>query len=248
MTAKADGAELSQRLSKIETAISRRKTIEFTYYTMQRDDGGEAQGRPLPPRLPRRAVLSDRPLARARGGPRLPALANPRQGLLRDQGRARLRRRPRTSTAATTPAAPSGRWARSEGTAKIFLRERIAWLVERDFGGYGEIRNPGAQGDGAPGKGAIFETEYASSRQMVAWVLRWRAERDACSSRPSSRRRSPSASTLLRERHRGRLRARRLRSRAVPPAARGRPRPTAASESVDPARALRPTGHARRAC
>src|ERR671915_2068342 len=37
MTAKADGAEISQRLSKIETAISRRKTIEFTYYTIERD-------------------------------------------------------------------------------------------------------------------------------------------------------------------------------------------------------------------
>src|SRR5882757_4207881 len=32
MTASAGGRDLSQRLSKIETAISRRKTIEFTYY------------------------------------------------------------------------------------------------------------------------------------------------------------------------------------------------------------------------
>ena len=60
------------------------------------------QGQPVPPRLPRRPVLFDRLLARARGGPRLPPLADPRQGLLRDQGRARLHRRPRTSTAATT--------------------------------------------------------------------------------------------------------------------------------------------------
>src|SRR5256886_14394250 len=34
----AGGRELSQRLAKIETAISRRKTVEFSYYTMQRDD------------------------------------------------------------------------------------------------------------------------------------------------------------------------------------------------------------------
>ena len=27
-----------------------------------------------------------------------------------------------------------------EGTAKVFVRERIAWLVERDFGAYGELR------------------------------------------------------------------------------------------------------------
>jgi predicted DNA-binding transcriptional regulator YafY len=38
MTASAGGRDLSQRLSKIETAISRRKTVEFTYYTMERDD------------------------------------------------------------------------------------------------------------------------------------------------------------------------------------------------------------------
>ena len=48
------------------------------------------QGRPLPPRLPLRPVLSDRLLARARRRPRLPALADPGQGQLRDQGRARL--------------------------------------------------------------------------------------------------------------------------------------------------------------
>src|SRR5947207_1800860 len=27
-----------------------------------------------------------------------------------------------------------------EGTARIFVRERIAWLVERDFAGYGRLR------------------------------------------------------------------------------------------------------------
>ena len=57
-------------------------------------------------------------------------------------------------------------------TAKIFLRERIAWLVERDFGAYGEIR-PARKSDGAPGRGAIFETDFASSRQLVSWVLSW---------------------------------------------------------------------------
>src|SRR4029078_5459236 len=37
VTAAAGGRELSQRLSKIETAIFRRKTILFDYYTMGRD-------------------------------------------------------------------------------------------------------------------------------------------------------------------------------------------------------------------
>src|SRR4051812_8829121 len=38
VTANAGGRELSQRLSKVETAIFRRKTIVFEYYTMGRDD------------------------------------------------------------------------------------------------------------------------------------------------------------------------------------------------------------------
>src|ERR687884_1667358 len=37
MTAGAGGRELSQRLAKVETAIFRRKTIVFDYYTMGRD-------------------------------------------------------------------------------------------------------------------------------------------------------------------------------------------------------------------
>ena len=49
-----------------------------------------APGRPLPPAVPGRAVLPAGLRARARGDPRVPALADPRQGLLRDQGRARL--------------------------------------------------------------------------------------------------------------------------------------------------------------
>ena len=51
---------------------------------------GGAQGGPLPPALPRRAVLPDRLLARARRRARVPHLAHPRQGRLLEQGRARL--------------------------------------------------------------------------------------------------------------------------------------------------------------
>ena len=87
-----------------------------------------------------------------------------------------------------------------QGTAKIFLRDRIAWLVERDFGAYGEFRNPG-RGDGAPGKGRIFETEYASSRQMVAWVLRWRQNATVLDPPELRRGGGASASSCSRERH-----------------------------------------------
>ena len=52
--------------------------------------GGPAARRPLPPAVPGRAVLPAGLLARAQGDPRVPPVAHPRQGLLRDEGRARL--------------------------------------------------------------------------------------------------------------------------------------------------------------
>ena len=88
---------------------------------------GLAQGRPLPPAVPRRAVLPARPQPRARRDPRLPALADPGQGRLRDQGRARLpppdglrparlRRPRRAGSSATSSASPrSGSRSASPG-------------------------------------------------------------------------------------------------------------------------------------
>ena len=46
LSASAGGRELSQRLAKIETAISRRKTIEFSYYSLQRDETSDRKVNP----------------------------------------------------------------------------------------------------------------------------------------------------------------------------------------------------------
>src|SRR6201988_5261751 len=46
ITGAAGGHEISQRLAKIETAIFRRKTIVFDYYTMERDATGTRQDDP----------------------------------------------------------------------------------------------------------------------------------------------------------------------------------------------------------
>jgi len=172
MTAKADGAEISQRLSKIETAISRRKTVEFSYYTIDRDS--EEKRRVDPYHLvyrggqfylighshERDAVRVFR-LSRIRGKVSYASKAE------HDfSGPEDFDRRDYASRA---------EWQLGEirGKARIFIRDRIAWLVERDFGRYGEIKRAG-KGDRAPGKGIVFETEYASARQMVAWILHWR--------------------------------------------------------------------------
>jgi proteasome accessory factor C len=172
MTASAGGRDLSQRLSKIETAISRRKTIEFTYYTMERD---ETENRKVDPfhlvfrggqfylighSHERDAVRVFR-LSRIQGKVGYASKAEhdfspPEDFDRRDYGQ-------------------RADWQLGEikGKAKIFIRDRIAWLVERDYGAYGELR-PAKKSDGAPGKGCVLETDYASPRELIAWVLRWR--------------------------------------------------------------------------
>jgi proteasome accessory factor BC len=172
MTASAGGRELSQRLSKIETAISRRKTIEFTYYTMERDETAKRKVDPfhlvfrggqfyLIGHAHERDAVRVFRLSRIQGKVGYASKAEhdfspPEDFDRRDYGQ-------------------RADWQLGEiqGTAKIFVRERIAWLIERDFGAFGELRQA-KKSDGAPGKGAVFETDYASPRELIAWVLRWR--------------------------------------------------------------------------
>ena len=90
ITGSAGGHEISLRLAKIETAIFRRKTIVFDYYTMGRDEVGARQGRPVSTPLSGRPVLPRGPCPGAQRDSRVSPLAHPRQGRLRDQGRARL--------------------------------------------------------------------------------------------------------------------------------------------------------------
>jgi proteasome accessory factor BC len=172
MTAKADGAEISQRLSKIETAISRRKTIEFTYYTIERD---AKQKRKVDPyhlvyrggqfylighSHERDAVRVFR-LSRIRGKVSYASKAEHDFTAPEDFDRRDYARR--------------AEWQLGEhqGTARVFVRDRVAWLVERDFGTYGEFSKPG-KGEAGGAKGMVFETAYASPRQLVSWVLHWR--------------------------------------------------------------------------
>ncbi len=172
MTASAGGRDLSQRLSKIETAISRRKTIEFTYYTMERDETAKRKVDPF------HLVF--------RGGQfYLIGYAHERDAV-RVFRLSRIQGKVGYASKAEHDFAPPEDFDRrdygqradwqlgeSRGRAKIFVRDRIAWLIERDFGAYGKLR-AAKKSDGAPGKGSIFETDYASPRELIAWVLRWR--------------------------------------------------------------------------
>ena len=178
VTASAGGRELSQRLAKVETAISRRKTIEFEYYSIERDDALEAQGRSLPPALPGQPVLP----RRATRTSATPCASSGCRG-----SRTRSPTPPRPSTTSTrrrtsipgrTRCGRTGSSASPEGTAQVWISERIAWLVERDFGRHGTfapVQQSGNQWRAGsrrvPGPGVVFTTDYAQPRQLIAWVL-----------------------------------------------------------------------------
>jgi len=169
----AGGRELSQRLAKIETAISRRKTIEFSYYTMQRDEVADRKVDPY------HLVFRDGQFylighSHERGAVRVFRLSRIR-GKVSYATKAEHDFTPRQDFDRRDYASRA-EWQMGEieGSAKIFLRERIAWLVERDFGTYGTLRKPVPDDGVGKARGSIYETEYASRRQLVSWVLGWR--------------------------------------------------------------------------
>jgi predicted DNA-binding transcriptional regulator YafY len=169
----AGGRDLSQRLAKIETAISRRKTIEFSYYTMQRDEVADRRVDPyhlvfrdgqfylIGHSHERDAVRVFR-LSRIRGKVSYASKAEHDFSPPED-----FDRRDYASRA-------DWQMGEIEGTATVFVRERIAWLVERDYGSFGVLRKPKASDGVGKARGAVYETEYASRRQLVSWVLGWR--------------------------------------------------------------------------
>ena len=169
VTAAAGGRELSQRLSKIETAIFRRKTIVFDYYTMGRD--AEEQRKVDPYHL------------LFRGGQFYLVGYSHERGDVRVFRLSRIRGKvgyaskaehdfPRPEEFDPRVYATRTDWQLGDpvATARVWLSDRIDWLVERHFGHAGRI-SAAAEADDAPDDGVVFETEYADSRQVVSWVL-----------------------------------------------------------------------------
>jgi proteasome accessory factor BC len=163
VTGSAGGHELSARLAKIETAIFRNKTITFDYYTMERDAVGSRKVDPyhllfqggqfyLLGRSHERGALRVFRLSRIRG--KVAYATKAEHDFKRPEGFD-----PRAF-------ANRGVWQYGEpaGVARLWIGERIAWQVERHYGRFGRVE---AAGDGA----IVLETEYASERQLAAWVL-----------------------------------------------------------------------------
>jgi proteasome accessory factor BC len=164
ITGSAGGHEISQRLAKIETAIFRRKTIVFDYYTMERDDVGNRRVDPyqllyqggqfyVVGRSHERSAIRVFRLSRIRG----------------KVGYATKAEHDFQRPADFDPRGYANRidWQFGDpiGSAEVWISGRIAWQIERHFGRYGETRAAGDEGD------LIFVTSYANARQLIAWVL-----------------------------------------------------------------------------
>jgi proteasome accessory factor C len=194
------GRELSQRLAKIETAISRRKTIQFSYYTMQTDEVSDRKVNPY------HLVFRD-------GQFYLIGYAHERDAvrvfrLSRIMGKVSYASKaehdftpPQDFDRRDYASRSEWQMGRLEGTAQVFVRERIAWLVERDYGKYGTLRKV-TKADGVKGRGMVYETEYASIRQLISWVLSWRDNAKLLMPAEAAAE-AAERLELLRDRHRG---------------------------------------------
>src|SRR5256714_409445 len=166
VTAAAGGRELSQRLSKIETAIFRRKTIVFGYYTMGRD--AEAKRKVDPYHLlfrggqfylvgysHQRDDVRVFRLSRIRGKVGYSSKAEHDFPPLEDFD-------PRVYATRT-----DWQLGDSVGTARIWISSKIDWLVERHFGHAGRTV-PAAEGDHLPDDRGALAARDAQAPQNVA--------------------------------------------------------------------------------
>jgi predicted DNA-binding transcriptional regulator YafY len=165
ITASAGGGELSARLAKIDTAIYRRKRIEFEYFTMQ-------TGETAPRRVDPYHLLFE-------GGQWYLVGHSHERDDVRVFRLSRIRGKVAYSTKAEhdflRPAGFDPRvyanripWQLGEpvGTGEVRVSEKIAWYVERQFGAYGEMVEAD---DGA----RLYRTSYAIPRLLVSWALRF---------------------------------------------------------------------------
>lgn len=164
MTASSGGRDLSQRLSKVETAIFRRKTIVFDYYTLGRD--AEERRKVDPYHLlfqggqfylvgyshERDAIRVFR-LSRMRGKVGYSSKAEHDFQRPEDFDPREYARR------------ADWQFGEHAGVARIWLSDRIDWLVRRHLGpDVGKVVEE-------DGDGVVFETPYGDARQLIAWVL-----------------------------------------------------------------------------
>jgi len=160
ITASAGGVELSARLAKIDTAIYRRKRIEFDYYTMQSD---ETKARKVDPYhllfeggqfyLVGHSHDAEPP------GVRMFRLSRIRGKVAYATKAEHDFQRPADFDPREFASRVPWQLGDTAATADVWVSDEVSWYVERQFGAYGELRD------------SVFHTEYATPRLIISWAL-----------------------------------------------------------------------------
>ncbi|MCB0882071.1 MAG: WYL domain-containing protein [Thermoleophilia bacterium] len=186
--------EVAGHLSKIESAITRRKTIRFPYYSIGRDERSEREVDPYS-----LLYLGGNwymvGLSHERGGLRIFRLS-------RIEGRITFKTRaehdfpaPGELDLARYRNRPPWQFEDAVDEAVVRLSPTIAWWVEQMFSECGAFRT---DDDGS----ALFTTEYGSARALLTWVLGLGPEAEVLE--PATLREAAAAAVeTVRERHSG---------------------------------------------
>lgn len=217
--------EVAAHLTKIESAISRRKTIRFTYYSIGRDERSDREVDPYS-------------LLYSAGNWYVVGFSHERDAtrifrLSRIEGRITFKTRAEHDFPAPQDFDLSRYRDRApwqlegtEQTATIALTPTIAWWVEQMFGAHGTTQI-GADGSG------VYTTSYNNRRELVSWILGLGAEAEVVSP-PELREAVVEALVLLGERHRS--------DGGTPPALPSPPAPAAPEGATPPTPAPPATG------
>jgi proteasome accessory factor BC len=162
VTAGAGGRDLSQRLSKVETAIFRRKTIVFDYYTIGRDS---TESRKVDPYhlLFKGGQFYLIGHSHERGATRVFRVSRIRGKVGYSSKAEHDFNRPEDFDPRDYAVRTDWQLGEPIGRASIWLSDRIDWLALRHFGHAGEVTETD--------DGVVFETDYSNARQMASWVL-----------------------------------------------------------------------------
>ncbi len=181
--------EMASRLSKLEGAISKQRTVRFSYRPMTRDEIAERSLNPY-------ALFQDQ------GAWYIVGLDLDREGIrtfrvsrIRGEIRFATRRErdfriPQDFEIDGYRDRPPWQIGESVGEARIEVHGDTAWWVERTYGNHGRVED------------GVFVTEYASLAQLASWVLR-QDGRAVPLSPPALRREVADALRLVQERHEG---------------------------------------------
>jgi proteasome accessory factor C len=151
--------EMPGRLSKLEGAISKQRTIKFTYWSIARDETRERTVNPY-------ALLSDNGVWYVVGRDlEADEIRTFRVGRIRGDIRFASRRErdfrlPADFDADEHRLGPDWQIGDPAGEARIELAGDTAWWVRRSFGDYGRVVD------------GVFTTGYADLDRLAGWILR----------------------------------------------------------------------------